>query len=472
MIRRNATFGIIIATRGFFNADLARNGRKEILDMVSALGFDAVILPENATPTGAVEGYDDALKCAKLFRENADKIDGVIVSLPNFGDELGVINSLKLSKLNVPILVQASDDELDKVDVKHRRDSFCGKLSVCNNLRQYGMPFSLTSLHTCPVNSPEFEADLRKFAAVCRVVSGLRTARIGAIGARPAAFQTVRASEKMLQASGITVIPVDLSEIMGMAEKIETTSADGKNKLKEIRDYGPMTSAVTPGHLDKHVKFGLAIDRWIAENGIDAAGIQCWTSIQNNFGCSACLTMSMLSNKLTPAACEVDVCGAVSMYALSLASGNAPALIDWNNNYGTDRNKCVAQHCSNYPKDFVKSGITIGHPEVLSMNLGGDNCTGGISGKVAAGPFTYFRMSTDDTAGKIRSYVGEAEFTDDPFNMSGGIAVCMIPDLQGLFRFICREGLEHHVAMARGYVAEIVEEAVVRYLGWQTYKHG
>ena len=118
------------------------------------------------------------------------------------------------------MLVQACDDDLDKLDVANRRDAFCGKLSVCNNLYQYGIPFTNTSLHTYPIDSQHFAKDLGFFARVCRVVKGLRSARIGAIGARPAAFQTVRFSEKILQAAGITVIPVDLSEIIFGAQAL------------------------------------------------------------------------------------------------------------------------------------------------------------------------------------------------------------------------------------------------------------
>ena len=158
--------------------------------------------------------------CAELFKEKADEIDGVVVILPNFGDELGVVQTLDMAKLDVPVLVQACDDDLDKLDVANSRDAFCGKLSVCNNLYQYSIPFTNTSLHTYPIDSDDFAKDLDFFARVCRVVKGLRHARIGAIGARPAAFQTVRFSEKILQAAGITVIPVDLSEIIFGAQAL------------------------------------------------------------------------------------------------------------------------------------------------------------------------------------------------------------------------------------------------------------
>ncbi len=109
-------------------------------------------------------------KCAKLFRDNYEKIDGVVVALPNFGDEIGVVATLDIAKLDVPVMVQASDDDLSKMSADDRRDSFCGKLSVCNNLYQYKIPFTNTSLHTYPIDSKDFRKDLDYFSRVCRVV--------------------------------------------------------------------------------------------------------------------------------------------------------------------------------------------------------------------------------------------------------------------------------------------------------------
>lgn len=468
---KKITFGLVVGTRGFFNSALAVDGRKDLIGLIEKLGYGYVILPPDATTTGAIETIDDARKCARLFNEKRGEIDGVIVSLPNFGDELGIVNTLNYARLDVPVLIQACDDENDKVSIKLRRDAFCGKLSVCNNLYQYGIPFTNTSLHTCKIISEVFEADVHRFARICRLVKGLTNARIGAIGARPAAFQTMRASEKLLQASGITVVPVDMSEILGAAGKLSDKDADLKKKLDEIHAYGEIPAGVDRESIVKQAKFGVASERWILANDIDAAAFQCWTSVQENFGCASCLTMSMLGEKLLPSACEVDICGALSMYALTLASGNPSALLDWNNNYGEDRNKCSGIHCSNYPKSFVNSRIEIESLDVLGNSLGKDRCFGAVKGKVAAGPFTFFRISTDDTNGMIKAYLGEGMFTDDPYSMDGGVAVCEVENLQGLMNHLCKNGFEHHVAMGRDHVAAIIHEAIDSYLGWDLYRH-
>lgn len=465
-------FGIIIGTRAYFNSELAKDVRKQLLKTLADEGYDYVILPEDATPTGSssIETREDGLKCAELFRQNRDRIDGIIVSLPNFGFEIGIINAISVADLNVPVLVQACDDENDKVDLDSRRDAFCGKISVCNNLYQYGIPFTDTTLHTYSIYSELLTKDINKFAGICRVVNGLRHARIGAIGARPAGFQTVRASEKLLQKSGITVVPVDLSEILGAARKIEDTDAELLKKLEEIKCY----AAVPKEYSDKLVlqaKFGVAVERWIEANQIDAVAVQCWDSLEQNYGCAACVTMSMLGEKLLPAACEVDIAGAVSMYALTLAAQGQSALLDWNNNFAEDRNKCVCTHCGNFPKSFVRNDLKLGTLGVLGRTLGKVNTFGAVYGKVTKGDFTFFRISTDDTKGAIKAYLGTGEITDDPYGMDGCIAVTKVNNLQTLMKYICKNGFEHHVAMVRNDVKEILNEAIEDYLGWNLYVH-
>ena len=465
-------FGIIIGTRAYFNSELAKDVRKQLLRTLADEGYDYVILPEDATPTGSssIETREDGLKCAELFRQNRDRIDGIIVSLPNFGFEIGIINAISVADLNVPILVQACDDENDKVDLDSRRDAFCGKISVCNNLYQYGIPFTDTTLHTYSIYSELLAKDINKFAGICRVVNGLRHARIGAIGARPAGFQTVRASEKLLQKSGITVVPVDLSEILGAARKIEDTDVELLKKLEEIKCYAVVPKEYS-AKLVLQAKFGVAVERWIEANQIDAVAVQCWDSLEQNYGCAACVTMSMLGEKLLPAACEVDIAGAVSMYALTLAAQGQSALLDWNNNFAEDRNKCVCTHCGNFPKSFVRNDLKLGTLGVLGRTLGKVNTFGAVYGKVTKGDFTFFRISTDDTKGTIKAYLGTGEITDDPYGMDGCIAVTKVDNLQILMKHICRNGFEHHVAMVRNDVKDILNEAIEGYLGWNLYVH-
>jgi L-fucose isomerase-like protein len=471
IVDKKITFGVIVGTRGFFNPEHARIARRDVVRKLETLGYGLVIPPAEATVHGAVETIRDALQYADCFRQQADSIDGLIVILPNFGDEIGVVETIARARLGVPVLVQACRDQIDKVDVKGRRDSFCGKISVCNNLVQYGIPFSDTASHTVDIGSDEFTADLEHFARVCRVVRGLSSARIGAIGARPAPFQTVRFSEKILQRQGITVVPVDLSVILGRAQQLDDSAAAVRAKLEEIRAYGHIPQDTIQAGIVRQAKLGVVLDAWMAENMLDASCIQCWDSVQQNYGCATCLSMSMMGERLMPSACEVDLTGTLSMYALTLASGAPTGFLDWNNNYGDDPDKCVNVHCSNYPRSFMGTAVEISGLDVLGASLGSERCFGAVKGRVAPGDMTYCRLSTRDDKGRIVGYIGEGKFTDDPFPIDGGVAVCQVPDLRGLLRHITRHGFEHHIAMVRGRWANILRDAIDTYLGWDLHVH-
>ena len=465
------TFGVIVSSRLFFNPAHAVGARQQVLAALERQGHRAVIGDPALTADGAVACLADAQKYAALFRARRDEIDGLIVVLANFGDEIGVVETLRLADLKVPVLVQACPDELDKLGVKGRRDAYCGKISVCNNLYQYGIAWSDTASHTVALDSPEFAADLDTFGRVCRTVKGLRGARIGAIGTRPAAFQTVRYSEKLLQRAGITVVPVDLSEIFASVERLKDDDPALRAKVGAIAEYGTVPGTIAPAKVTRQAKFGVVVERWMDENGCDASAVQCWNSIQQNYGCASCLTMSMMGEGLRPSACEVDITGALSMYALDLASGNPAALLDWNNNYADRPDLVVGTHCSNYPKGFMGREVEISNLDLLGETFGAENCFGAIKGHVAPGAFTFFRASTDDTRGSIKSYAGEGAFTADPFAMDGGIAVCRIENMRALMTHVCRNGFEHHVAANLSTVSAMVHEAATRYLGWNVYWH-
>lgn len=472
-ITKRQCFGVIIGTRAYFNPALAIDVRKQLLKTLEEEGFDYVILPEDATPTGSssIETREDGLKCAALFRANRDRIDGIIVSLPNFGFEIGIINAISEAGLNVPVLVQACDDENDKVDLDSRRDAFCGKISVCNNLYQYGIPFTDTTYHTCSIHSEELRKDLRKFAGICRVVNGLRHCRIGQIGTRPLGFNTCRASEKLLQKYGITVVPADLSEVIFAAQAIPDDDPEYVEKAKAVGQYARVPGEYA-GKMPLVAKFAVAVERWRQANDCDALAIQCWDSLEQNYGCAACVAMSMLGDRLIPCACETDIAGAVSMYALTLASGRPSALMDWNNNFAEQRDKCVCTHCGNFPRGFVgNDDLRLAPLGVLGRTLGKVHTFGAVCAKVSEGDFTYFRISTDDAGGVIKSYLGEGRITSDPYGMDGCIAVTQVPELQKLMKYICRHGFEHHVAACRGGFADIIRDAIENYLGWDLYVH-
>jgi L-fucose isomerase-like protein len=466
---KNSTLGVIIGNRDFFPDKLVAEARTEILDLFKELNITPVLLSNADSKLGGVETFAEAQKCAALFKKYANEIDGILVVLPNFGDEKGVAETIKLSGLTVPILIQGYPDDLAKMDVVNRRDAWCGKISVCNNLYQYGIKYSLTTKHVVSPKDESFITDLKNFTAVCRVVNGLRKVRIGAVGARPTAFNTVRYSEKLLQRNGISVTTVDLSEILGNANKLTKDDASVKAKLEKIHAY-TNTGLTPPDKLVQIAKLDVVLADFMLENSLDATAIQCWTSIQKNYGCNVCTSMSMMSENMLPSACEVDVTGTLTMYAMQLASGSPSALVDWNNNYADDDSKCVLFHCGNWAKSFLPD-ITISTAPILGTSVGTENTYGALDGRTPAMPLTFGRISTDDCRGVIKTYIGEGELTDDALKTFGNRAVAQINNLQGLMNYVCRNGFEHHVVMNASKTAGILKEAFENYLAWETYLH-
>jgi L-fucose isomerase-like protein len=471
------TLGVVVGNRGFFPSHLCDSGRKTILKLLEREGLRAVCLTPEDTQYGAVFSLEDSRRCADLFKKYRDEIDGILVTLPNFGEETAIANALRWAGLKVPVLIHAFPDEPGKMTAADRRDSFCGKMSCCDNLTQYGIQYSLTSLHTVDPESESFRTDLHHFAGMCRMVRGLRAARLGAIGARPAAFKTVRYSEKILERTGISVETIDLSEIFGRAAKLQDADSLVKAKVDEIRAYVP-SQKIPAAPLVKMAKLGVVIEGWMADNNLAATALQCWTAMEEFYGVVPCTLMSMMSNSLMPSACETDIAGLVGMYAMVLATGKPSAIVDWNNNYGEDPDKAVIFHCSNLPKDiFVDDMIssedipTMDYQAIIAGTVGKENTYGTIVGRVRAMPFTYCRVSTNDFKGKVQVYLGEGSLTNDPLKTFGGYGVVSIPNLQRLLAYICENGFEHHVAINPSQCAHALNEAMTKYLGWDVYFH-
>ncbi|HDI11442.1 MAG TPA: fucose isomerase [Candidatus Acetothermia bacterium] len=462
---RTPVLGLLVGNRGFFPDALVEEGRRRMLSVLEEAGVKVVALSTEDTKYGAVETREDAEKCARLFRSRAEELDGIIVSLPNFGDERAAADALRLAGLDLPILVQAFPDELGKLDPAHRRDAFCGKLSLCNNLVQYGIPFSDTALHVEAPESREFKEDLERFLAICRVVKGLKNARLGAVGARPAAFNTVRFSEKILERHGISVETIDLSEIISRAQALDSNSREVSRELSRIKEtFHPQ--GIPVGALDKMARLSVVLKQWIEKNEIDALALQCWTAIESLYGIVPCAVMSLLSEAGIPSACETDVMGALSMYVLQLAAASPAALMDWNNNFGDDPDKVILFHCSNLPCSFFES-CGMSYQNIIAGTVGKENTYGTVVGRVTPGPATFLRLSTFDTEGVIAGVVAEGRFTEDRVDTFGGYGVAEIPRLRELLRLITQNGFEHHVAVTKAHVGQAVQEALETYLGWR-----
>lgn len=473
-MHKDINMGIIIGNRGFFSDKICQEGRGRLLAVLKQHNINPIILSENEGSSGSVKNRNDAIQCASLFKRHSEEIKGVIVSLPNFGDEKSIAQTLKMSELKVPVLIHAFNDDLSKLDYSHRRDSFCGKISVCNNLRQYGINYTLTTMHTCDPEAEDFHKDLDKFIRVCNVVDKIKNARIGLVGSRPSDFNTVRFSEKILEKNGISVEPIGLLDFMNKIKCLNEDHFEVRKAIEELNSYMD-TTEVPPISISNMAKLLVVYRQWIKENDIDAVAFQCWDSIQNFLEINPCLVMSIMSNEGIPSACESDVSGALSMYALQVASELPTGLVDWNNNYNNEVDKAVIFHCGNFPKKmyYCQGDVCpkVSYPQILASTLGEDKTYGAIEGRIRPGKVTFLRLTTDDTQGKIKGYISEGEVTEEKLNTFGSWGVVKVKGLQDLMNYICTNGFEHHVAVSLSSVGDVLKEAFQNYFNWEVYCH-
>lgn len=464
------TFGLLIGNRDFFPSKLCEDARQKMLTELEGNGHKVVCLSENDTPFGAIENFSHATKCAELFRRKSEVIDGLIISLPNFGDERSIADSIRLSKLDVPVLVQAFPDKTNDMSVDVRRDSFCGKISVCNSLKQHGINFSLTGKHTVDPDSESFRNDLIWFDRVCKIVNGIRNVRVGVIGTRPDNFSTVRFSEKILEQESISVISIELLNVLDRMNQIASNDRRVTEEIENIESYIKKHNA--PGEaVEQMAKFKIVLEELIHENNLAGTAIQCWTALEKYFGFAPCLIMSMLTDHGIPSACETDVTGLLSMYILMLASGNPSAIVDWNNNFNDEDDKGIVFHCSNIPKTLLEDNHCMTCQEILAKSMDKNKTYGAVKGIMKESPLTFLKLSTDDSIGKIKAYLGEGEMIQSSFETFGGYGTIKVNKFQELLQFICNNGYEHHVAVNPALVADSIKEAIVKYLKWELYVH-
>lgn len=467
MKAQKTVFALFFGNRGFFPASVMAEARKGLTEVLKRLGYQTIMLDEKATRYGAVETVEEGRIYAEFLRKNRGKFGGVILSLPNFGDETGAVEALK--DAGVPILIQAYPDELDKMRPELRRDAFCGKFSIMDVFCQYGIPFTALKPHTVHPSSPEFAKNVDYFDRLCRVVNGMKEMRVAAIGARTTPFKTVRIDELALQKKGITMETFDLLSIFHRMEQLKTSDKKFISKADFYSNYADW-KGVPKKAFENIVKLAVVIDEIIEEYEFDAVAIRCWIEMQQVLGISPCVVLSELNNRGIPAACEVDVGNAVTMFALSRASGNVAACLDWNNNYGEEENKCILFHCGPVPADMMVCKGKITDHAILANSVGKGCGYGCNTGRIKPGPFTFGSMITVN--GELEFYLGEGRFTDDPIpdDFFGCAGVAEIENLQDVLQTIGYRGHRHHTSVTPDYVVAPVKEAFEKYLGYKVVR--
>ena len=463
MENRKQTFALAFCNRGFMPGELIYGAREDMIKAVTDAGYDYIAMDASLTRYGGVETRDEGLLYAKWLKEHEGEYDGVIFSMPIFADENGAITALQ--DAGVPILMQAYPDEIGKMDFAHRRDAYCGKFSVTDVFTQYQVPFTVMKPHVVHPLSEAFAGNLRDFAAICRVVKGMKRLNVGCIGARTTAFKTVRFDEITLQKYGINVESFDLSELVYLVGKKEDNDPAVLAKMEHLKNYSDFAKVPAENML-RLSKISVVLDEYIEQYHLDALTLRCWNEMETILRVCPCVLLSELNDRGIPASCEIDMCSAITMRAMALASMEPTAVLDWNNNYGDDENKVILFHCGPVAQSLMTGKGSVTEHKMFAKNDPGSGW-GCNEGRIKAFPMTFSNCQTKD--GKLIIYASDAEFTDDPIEDGyfgcGGVA--RIPDLQNKLIKLARGGFKHHTSVGVGHMKEILKEAFTTYLGYE-----
>jgi len=459
---KKTTFALFFGNRGFFPGELIASARKAMIEACEKNGFGYIVMDENLTRYGAVETLAEGKLYAKFLKEHEGEYDGIILSLPNFGDENGAAAAFR--DVDVPILVQACPDEMDKMDFAHRRDSMCGKLAMCNVLRQMGIKYTLTKKFCVDILSADFAEDLRLFAGTCRVVKGMRKFSVGAIGARTTAFKTVRCDEIAFQNKRVNIETIDMSNVFTMVDNADPAKVEAKKALYlTLSDF----SGWKPEKLENIARLGVAIDEIIESFDLQAISIRCWDELQKRYGIAPCLILGELNERGIAAACELDTTNAVMMRAVGLAADYPVVLLDVNNNYMDDPNKCIFFHCGPAPSSMMEGAGQIQQHLMFKKSYGDGSGVGINVGQLIRGDMTVGSFKTEN--GQLCAFVTEGRFTEEklPDCFFGMGAVFEKENVNDMLNYMATNGYRHHVAITKGNYAQSVAEAFRNYLDYK-----
>lgn len=459
---KKTTFALFFGNRGFMPAELLADARKEVAEAVKNAGFDYLMMDEGATRYGAVETREEGRIYAKWLEEHRGEFDGVILSMPIFVDENGAITALE--NAGVPILMQAYPDEIGKMGFKYRRDAFCGKFSVTDVFEQYKVPYTVFKPHVVHPLTEMFQKNLTDFAAVCRVVNGMKRFNVGCIGARTTAFKTVRYDELTVQRHGINVESFDLSELIFKVNELGDGEKRVAYKRTALEKYADFSLVPEPNKLTL-AKISVVIDEYIEEYKLDAVTLRCWNEMETILRVCPCVLLSELNDRGIVASCEMDLCSAITMRAMHLASQTPTACLDWNNNYGTEQDKVILFHCGPVAQTLMAGKGTVTEHKMFAKGDPGSGW-GSNEGRIKAFPMTFSNCKTED--GKISIYFSEGEFTEDTIEEEyfgcGGVA--RIPKLEDKLQRLARNGFKHHTTVGMGHMKSVLEEAFTYYLNY------
>lgn len=451
MSSQGIKIGLVPAHRGVFSPELAKKMKRATLAAFAKLGIEAVTADEKMCAHGLVESSEEANKLAGRFQE--EQVAGVVIGAMNFGNE---VPAAEAADIGVPVFLFGCKEEGKLTPGSHRRDAFCGALSIGAALRHRGIRYVFPESPICFPDEPGFLRDLDNFARACRVADGILDAAYGQFGPRPREFETCVFNEvSLLQHFGIKVVPFPLAEIFTEAVNYNN-AAKIKKIMAEIKAMAD-TGAVNERQLERLARLEIVLDLHVQKYGLQGLALQCWTLIQEQYEISPCTVMGRLSQRGVPAACEVDIHGAISMHMLDLAADQPAGLADWNNRHYKLPNVFSAWHCGVFPPGMARKKPKLGPQKIIGQVTGDDKAMGVMEFEVKPGPVTMARL-TETPDGEFKLLVAEGQVVKAEGETFGAHGWVEVEDLDCLYRALLRD-FPHHTGLVFGQVGRALVQA-------------
>ncbi len=447
--------GIVAVSRDCFPVELSVRRRKAVAEACKAAGISIYEAPT------AVENEVHAMKA--LDEVKAAGVNALVVFLGNFGPEGP--ETILAQRFGSPVMIAAAAEETGDNLVGGRGDAYCGMLNASYNVGLRGLkPY----IPEYPVgDAAEIAQMIAGFVPVARIILGLKSLKIITFGPRPFDFLACNAPIKPLYDLG-----VEIQENSELDMFASFNDHAGDSRIKDViadmeKELGGGNKM--PGILPKLAQFELTLLDW-AEKNIGASKYvafanKCWPAFQTQFGFVPCYVNSRLVSRLIPAACEVDIYGALSEYIISCATEMPATLLDINNTVPydmynkeikgkynfTENDVFMGFHCGNTPACYVRKP-EMRHQLIMHRLLEPDRepdiSRGTLEGDLMPGNITFFRLQSTADA-KLRSYIAHGEILPTETRSFGGIGIFAIAEMARFYRHVLIEKrYPHHGAVA------------------------
>ena len=426
-IKTKPSVGFVSLARPGFDMDYAKMAAEKSFQQIKK--FAKVVAPEGYL-VGDNKGSQMALE---LFKR--EKTDLLVIQCGTFTSAEIVLDWV--SQLGIPVVIWAIKEP--DFEGKLKLNSLVCANAITSALYKMGAKFKFFYED---YKNEQFYKRLARYLNVVNVKNKLKKTRIGLVGARSTGFQDVTVDElSLLKKIGPRVHFISIAEVFERAKKIKSQITKGV--AEEIRGKGKLEN-IGQGELVKSAEVYQALKELASENNLDALAVRCLPEFAQLYGTVICGCLSFLTDDGIIAACEADVCGAISMLIQKyLSDGNSPFLADLIE-VDNDKNTGLFWHCGVAPCSLAKNGEVV----LLSRHYVRDL---GVTVHFSLKPGRISLARLDSVGTDYRMLIASGESTGETIPMKGtSMKVVFDQDSSDLLDVIINKGFPHHFSIVYG----------------------